>query len=251
MCKLMLSAIACLLFMPHFTQAQGKQRSSDLSPVTSVDRLCPTIVVGCPTELVPTLSAVTFTAQISGASPDSQMTFTWSVSGGTIIGGQGTRIIKVDTDGLGAQQLTATIEVGGLDAACTRTASCSRSIAIADIFPFDEFTSISLNDEKARLDNFAFSLQQMKNGVGYLVIYGGRRAWAGEVQRRGERAKDYLIKRRQIAAKRIVIINGGYREEATTELWIIPEGFAPPTGSPTVAPTEVVIINPHKRRRKF
>jgi hypothetical protein len=39
--------------------------------------------------------------------------------------------------------------------------------------------------------------------------------------------------------RRITIINGGFREVATTELWVVPSGAQPPVPTPTVSPENV------------
>jgi hypothetical protein len=36
-----------------------------------------------------------------------------------------------------------------------------------------------------------------------------------------------------------VTVDGGYKEDLTVELWIVPSGANPPTASPTVDPSEV------------
>lgn len=245
-----LTVLTCMLLIPFVTNAQEQQQST-AQPTTPTCRLCPTINVTCP-ERALTGSIVNFSAQIDGAGPDPHLTFAWAVSGGTITEGQGTPMIKVDTTGLSGQPITATIEVNGLEVSCSKSNSCAVLIMpiIADISMFDSYGRLSLNDERARLDNFANQLIHTKNGIGYIIIYGGRRVRIGEVQRRGESAKNYLLNRRQIAAKRIVLIDGGYRDEATTELWIIPQGLTPPTAVPTVDLSEVVVIAPHKQKRR-
>jgi hypothetical protein len=49
---------------------------------------------------------------------------------------------------------------------------------------------------------------------------------------RAESAKQYLIKKRSVAPSRLVVLNGGYRDEMTIELWIVPQGATPPNGTP-------------------
>lgn len=250
MLKMQLTLLAFLLLTPCGTSAQEQQQPTTQAATPVCCRLCPTINVTCPGSVL-TGSTVNFSAQIVGAGPDPHLTFAWSVSGGTIIDGQGTSAINVDTTGLNGQPLTTTIAVGGLDNSCSKTASCSTTIAPLMIYDhLDDFGAISRRDEHARLDNFAAELQSAPEAIGYIIVYGGRREYAGEVQRRVARIKQYLIKRRQIAAMRIVIVDGGYREEATTDLWPVPPGLPPPTASPTVSPDEVQIIRPNKHRRR-
>jgi hypothetical protein len=117
----------------------------------------------------------------------------------------------------------------------------------------DEYGNILFSDEKARLDNFAIALQEASEMKGYIIAYGGRRARAGVAQERAERAKNYLVTKRQIDAGRVVIIDGGFREELTVELHLASDEH-PPTASPTVDPSEVEFIveepKPRKRRAR-
>ena len=50
----------------------------------------------------------------------------------------------------------------------------------------------------------------------------------------GERAKRYLIKTRKINRKRVITIDGGHREQFTTQLYLQGRGLPPPPVSPTV-----------------
>jgi hypothetical protein len=201
---------------------------------------CPTITVDCPTSLTQAGQSVTFTASSSGGDPNATLTYNWTVSAGTISSGQGTSSITVDTTGVGGQSITATVSVGGLDPRCTASASCTATIGAQPVARrFDTYGNIKRNDEKARLDNFANELQADPGSQGYIIGYGGRTSRPGEGQARADRAKDYLVNSRGIDAGRIQTMDGGYMEEPTTELWIVPQGATPPTASPTVDPSEV------------
>jgi hypothetical protein len=187
---------------------------------------CPTVSVSCPSD-VDLASPITFTAAVNG---DANVTYNWSVSAGTITGGQGTSSITVSSDGLGGQTVTATVELGGLDPSCSRTASCTTSVrpAVPLAVKFDEYGNIKFNDEKARLDNYAIQLQNQPGSQGYILAYG---SCAGEAQARADRAKDYLVNTRGIDAGRLVTVDGGCRSELWVELWIVPTGATAPAAS--------------------
>jgi len=89
--------------------------------------LCPTVAVDCP-EDTEAGSKITFTAHVTVGTPAPELAFNWTVDQGTIVGGQGTAVIKVDTTNLGDKTITATVEVNGIDPSCPRTASCSTPI---------------------------------------------------------------------------------------------------------------------------
>jgi hypothetical protein len=187
---------------------------------------CPTVSVSCPSD-VDQGSPITFTASVGG---DMTVTYNWSVSAGTISSGQGTSSITVDTATLGGQSVTATVELGGLDPSCSKTASCTTAVRPPAKAPvkFDEYGNIKFNDEKARLDNYAIQLQNDPTAQGYIIAYG---SCAGEAEARATRAKDYLVNTRGIDAGRLVTVDGGCRSALSVELWIVPSGSTPPAAS--------------------
>jgi hypothetical protein len=113
----------------------------------------------------------------------------------------------------------------------------------------DEYGNVSWNDEKARLDNFAIAVLDYPTAQGYLICYGGRVGREGEARRRCQRAKGYVSGYRHVDAARVVTVDGGFREELTVELWVVPLGVTPPQPSPTVDPSEVRFIKGKPKRR--
>ena len=211
---------------------------------------CPQISISCPTDQVTAGTPATVSVNVSGGG-NFNVTYNWTVSAGTITGGQGTPSITIDTTGLAGQNVTATVELGGLPPECDRTESCSFSVAADVIGPrkFDEYADLRFNDEKARLDNFAIQLQQEPGAQGYYVIFG---SCEGEADQRSARAVDYLVSTRGIERSRITVVNGGCREQLTVELWIRPTGATEPvpTNSATVSPCpECRRAAPTRRRR--
>lgn len=98
---------------------------------------------------------------------------------------------------------------------------------------FDEYSDLTFDDEKARLDNFAIHLQRDEPQFkGYIIVYAGPRARSGEAQTRVKRARDYLVKVRGIEAARIIGIDGGYRHQLEVELYALPSTMSPPTPNP-------------------
>ncbi|HZI49258.1 MAG TPA: hypothetical protein VFD75_15795, partial [Pyrinomonadaceae bacterium] len=187
--------------------------------------VCPTVSVTC-TDSVDEGQPITFTAAFTQGTPIVSETYNWTVSAGTISSGQGTKSITVDTKGLGGQSVTATVEIGGVDPTCNRTASCTTPVKpVAVARKFDEYGNIRFNDEKARLDNFAIALQNEPTSQGYILGYG---SCDEEGQKRAQRAKDYLVNTRGIDAGRIMVVDGGCMPELKVELWIVPSGATAP-----------------------
>lgn len=189
--------------------------------------VCPNVEIICPTNIVID-QPLTFSSNVTGGTPGVAQTYNWTVSAGTIIEGQGTPTIKVDTTGLAGQTVKATLSMGGYTMDCS--ASCAVSIPIpeAKCRKFDEFPDISRNDEKARLDNYGIELQNDPTSTAYVVVYPGRNGKPGDVQRHTTRIVDYLVNSRGIDARRIVTLVGGARDELMVELWICPQGATPP-----------------------
>ncbi|HYO90630.1 MAG TPA: hypothetical protein VEQ40_03310 [Pyrinomonadaceae bacterium] len=190
---------------------------------------CPSIVISCP-DTVRVGEAITFNANVTNLATGITPIYQWTVSAGTITGGQGTTSITVDTTGLAGQPVNARLSVAGFNLDCT--AQCTTQIPyIPEPRKFDEFGDIARDDEKARLDNFAIQLQQEPEAQGYIFVHTGtgRRIRADYAQRRTARIRDYLFNSRGLDQRRITIIEGPPRTEPTVELWIVPPGATPPT----------------------
>ena len=196
--------------------------------------------------------------------------YTWSTTGGRITGDGAN--VTWDLSGVQPGTYTASVEV---DDGCGCIAFSSTTVTVErcqceaipyvptptptptpeevrpEVTPtptqFDTYGRIARNDEKARLDNFAVALQNDPGATGYIIAYGGRRGPAGEAQTRADFAKNYLVNSRGIDATRLVTLDGGFREEATTELWLVPSGASPPTASPNVDASEVQTTRPPRR----
>ena len=107
---------------------------------------------------------------------------------------------------------------------------------------FDEYLKSAVTDETARLDNFAVELLNNQNLIGYVIAYAGRRARVSEARKNVVEIKTYLTKKRSVQPNRVVIVDGGYREHATIELYLVPRDLPPPIAAPTIATAEVRII---------
>ncbi|HET6979178.1 MAG TPA: hypothetical protein VFI24_22800 [Pyrinomonadaceae bacterium] len=197
---------------------------------------------------------ITFSADVAytGSAP---INYKWNVapSSARVISGLGTPTLNVDSTGLGGQRITATLTAddGSPDPSCAQTVQAVSVIAAREkkvivAREFDECNNCTFDDQKARLDNLAVELQNDPSTRGYIIAYGGRMSPLGQVEKLMTRARDYLVTQRGIDASRLVVVNGGFREGDSVELWIVPSGAAAPQPTPTVQAGEV---NPGKRRR--
>jgi hypothetical protein len=197
---------------------------------------------------------ITYTADVS-YSGDAAIKYNWKVSptGAHIISGLGSPTITVDSTGLGGQRIIATLTAddGSSDPACAQSAQAvsiikplEKRVIVAQ--EFDECNSCSYDDQKARLDNLAVELQNDPATRAHIIAYGGRMSPLGQVEKLMTRARDYLVTQRGIDASRLVVVNGGFREEDSVELWIVPSGAATPRATPTVQAGDV---KPQVRRK--
>lgn len=190
---------------------------------------------------------ITYIADVA-YSGTANLIYTWTVSPANahIISGAGTPTITVDSTGLAGQRIIATLVVddGSGNAACRQTAQAYTNIPPQEKRvivgrEFDTCCSCSYDDQKARLDNLAVELQNDPTTTTYVFAYGGRTSPIGQADRLLARARDYLVTQRGIDASRIILVNGGFREEDCVELWVVPRGATAPQPTPTVQPGDV------------
>ena len=195
---------------------------------------------------------ITYNADVT-YSGDSALKYTWKVtpSSAHIISGLGTPTLSVDSSGLGGQRIIATLTAddGSSDPACAQSAQVVSIIApikkvVIVAREFDECNNCTFDDQKARLDNLAVELQNDPTTRAYIIAYGGRMSPVGQVEKLMNRAREYMVTQRGIDASRLSVVNGGYREEDSVELWIVPSGAAAPQATPTVQAGEI------KRRKR-
>ena len=186
---------------------------------------CPTISVAGPAGVTERGATMTFTANLSGGSQTNQ-TYNWTVSAGTITAGQNTPSITV-TAPSDATNVTATVEVGGLCESCPKNASETAPVAPTPVpRQVDELGAAKDDDVKARVDNFYIELQNDPSAQGYIVNYGTPK----EVKAR----KAQLVKAIKFLKKdasRVTIVDGPDNGGAgiNTKFWIVPAGATPPT----------------------
>ena len=77
----------------------------------------------------------------------------------------------------------------------------------------------------------------------YIIAYAGRYAYENEATGRAQRAKEYLVQKHRIESERIVMMDGGFRETRSVELWIEESGaMNSPLATPTLKPEEIQIV---------
>ena len=94
--------------------------------------------------------------------------------------------------------------------------------------------------EMANLDSYAIQVQNKPKYTAYIIVYGGQYGTARhEMRQRRARIRRYLVKNRNIEPARVRVVNGGFREKVTVELWLVACGEKLPEPTPTVSPNDV------------
>ena len=138
-----LSGVAVGTYTARVDVNDGNQHTSTASITVQVihcadcgwaSSICPSISVSCPSR-ADSKQPVVFEATISGGYSEMKPTYSWSVTAGKIISGQGTTKITVDASNLAGQSITATVTVSGYDPKCTfNTASCTLIDALPAVY---------------------------------------------------------------------------------------------------------------------
>lgn len=124
----------------------------------------------------------------------------------------------------------------------------------------DELINYHCDDMLARLDNLASQTMDESNAKGFLIIYEGRYSLNvnnkgkkelkmflprfGEAAIRTQIMQSHLLKFRKLPKEKFLFISGGFRENHTVELWIVPNGVNPPKPTPTLKNIKYRISKP-------
>ncbi len=218
--------------MNHLVFGLGSSSGSTTSSPNRVVQECPTVSVSASPAPVERNQAIVFEARLVGGKPNVHPTYNWTISIGTIKSGHGTSVLTVEM--AEPAGITATVTIGGLAAHCPNTASYSLVPGIPRKAS-TKFGEYNPNSTKAKqlLDRFSNVVKRDDDTKAYILAYGGSSRKRSEAEMAGERARNYLIGV-GIGSWRIELVDGGFREEPTVELWLTPAGARPPKPEPTV-----------------
>lgn len=187
---------------------------------------CPTLSVSGGGIVEPG-QAMSFRANLTGGTGNSAVSYTWSVSNGRIVRGQGTSSIEVDTAGLDNTNITATVNISKPCATktCATTASETGSVAkkVVEAVMVDEFGALKPDDLRARIDAFIVALQNNPGNQGYIINYGSAR----EVAARENLIKNHL-NFRKFPVSQVTMVRGGTTGPINSRLYRVPTGAENP-----------------------
>jgi|KBSSwiStaDraftv2_1062776.scaffolds.fasta_scaffold37648_4 hypothetical protein len=208
-------SLAVILLAYSYQGASAQESRGPACPVISVSQI----------GSASTGSTIIYKVTIQNGDPLVTPKFNWTVSAGKITGGQDTAQVSVE----GNDTITVTVEVIGFAANCPNKASYS---SIVERMPlsrkFDEYHYLKFTEERRRLDQFATALRNEPGSAGYIIVHDLSDARRPSARERGERAKNYLVKKHDLPEARIVVVNSGHRDERSIELFITTVGALPP-----------------------
>lgn len=111
----------------------------------------------------------------------------------------------------------------------------------------DEFGRLSADDAGSRIDHILVRSSDSSKSIGYIFIYCGKICAAGEIEAHIRGIEVKLWTRKGVDRKRLVILNAGFRDSVSVELWVVPEGACPPVPRSTVQFRDVSFTGKNKR----
>lgn len=209
------------------------------TPTVAPVQPCPKLQLRTEQRPVRDGNPVRFTATLSGGDPATAAMFSWSISAGAITSGQNTPAIIVDSTGAGAaREITATLLVGGYPGECGGGVSANATVPIAGpAVKVDQYGMIPEDEEKVRLGKLMSFVTP--NERAYIIAYAGRNSARGYARSKLQAIRAYLLKEGS-SSNQVVIMDGGYKEEPTHELWWVPNGAETPRPEPTINARDIV-----------
>jgi hypothetical protein len=194
--------------------------------------------LSCPENLVVSGETVSVGVSFEGGhiGEKYEPTYSWSVSNGLIVSGQGTREVRLQFDARMGDVVDVMMNREFQRAhfpGVQREASCRILLAKPpEARMTDEFRTRGNNCEEglARLDAFLVELNNDPGANGVIVIYGDTTA-SGAARIRELQLRRYAS-RRKFDPTRLIFTQGAARESGTTQFWLVPAGAAQPDVEP-------------------
>ena len=115
---------------------------------------------------------------------------------------------------------------------------------LVDVLQRNNLTS---EDADARVDSFNDQLSKNPGSSAFIILYCGKVCRYGEVEAHF-RGIEATLTYKKLNKKRFTIISGGFREQFTTEFWLVRENACPPVINSTVNIREVRFKGMLKRK---
>lgn len=197
-----------------------------LAAASAATSQCPTVTVVGPEGITVPGEEMTFRAVVGPTT--SKLAYSWMISAGTIVKGQGTPKITVVTAREHAgSSITATVKLEGLSISCERSASETAGVAPVPGcgLPLDQWSNLKPNDERGRLDLLFAELSNNPKDVGLLIFT----VKPGDRLDAGNKRIQFVLKHarfREFDKGRLLF--GLVVGDKSTTLYRIPPGAEPP-----------------------
>lgn len=163
--------------------------------------------------------------KILGEDAARKIKVTWSSSYGSIVSAAGDDQVFLDATNVrldGDLDVRLSVAITGTPPECT--SSLHRELKINGTCQppklADDYGGVTADVESKHLDALGRILTGDTRVTAYVVAYEGANACYSEAQWRSERARYYLMQKWRIPGDRITAIDGGYRADASTELYL-------------------------------
>jgi hypothetical protein len=193
---------------------------------------CPTsISVYGPSSELTAGDSLVFSALVNGGGSVSP-TYNWMISAGTIMSGQGTSMIIVNTEGLAGMSVTATVELGGYPRECNTAASSTASIVAAatKIIAANYATPQALT---ASVQKFISETKLADMGnlqTAFIYVYAGAATTAAQLKAINTTIVS-AFEKNNVYSFQYKIADGGKKKIASYEMYILPPGIKEPRPS--------------------
>ena len=182
--------------------------------------VCPELKVIGPAGLTKVNEPMRFVLEITGGDVVNNLKYEWSVRGGEIIGGQGTRALEA-TSSIAGANVAATVTVKGLPTRCTATGSEVGPIEPELIGePVDSFGRLTVNLELSKYDGFFTAIFDNPGYKGLFEIHAAGRDYMAIGKRRIRKIIKHAEFRKFDVTRLIFYVCGP--EETSTVLWTVP-----------------------------
>ncbi len=188
---------------------------------------CATISVTGPAGIIEAGDSMIFTLTVEGGSTD-KIDYEWDVSSGTIVSGQGTPSITVQTDrSLAGSKVRASAHVKGLSAGCPSTISETGQIQCGGDPPLiDEYGELTQPAEMRRLSAILAEMRsepRWRDWSIYIIEY-PRKTTSDRLRKSRQTWIERYFAARRIPPQRLQIVSGGasHTGRRRTKLYLMP-----------------------------
>lgn len=236
-----ITALFALFVASTVAQLPARAPSPTPAPAGEQPPVCSAITIQPqPGGMVKEGQRIYFTVSYQTTDVRGGSTIIWNTSSGSIVRGQGTSRIEVDSTGAGAtaeREIKADVWINGSTPDCVMQATAAVKV-IAPAAKFGEFGEVDNEVFARNIKSLAEFMSQSQDYL-YVIAYAGRNSERGFTQNWVKRIKAGLSQA-GVADSKVYAVDGGFREQPVFDFWIVPIGADPPRPEPTIKRNEIV-----------